>query len=1218
MATAIAEIDIGVNLIDNYLYLMDSPVTQDPDGRFLVVQNPAVLQSGSGQASELLTVDGDGQLVHYIPDTNSNSGWSKIVVPDCTPPDYGQRDSATSSTIIRLAGYYDQGGILNVLAYFPTSQGNEPSCATWMQRATDGTWSNATAILSNNAKNALACTYQTDVYVDGNGRGYFYGVSALIGDGGFFIATYDAGADKIDLIYSYDLDDFPPSPGLSEQAAFRMAAGSGGSDVTILWVDTPRGSSNTEIYYQGATITFGHLNTTFAWSNGNTLDPQVLKPGLGVFGVSDLIALPGSYGADAIILRDAAEVLYVVSGYNTASPAITPLTGGAEQPAGAVAATVGQDSNGVLTVFAIETGSTNLWYLQQQEAGGSFGTWVNLAGTLTTIASPATMTFGPELFAVDLSCDIYHQARTLADQVWVTRKVAEPSPSSPDNDQPQNIAGYNMEITALDDTGAPIPLAIVYVAADHPATIVVNCLSYHTDTNTLVPVQTDPNGQATVTYQAVDLKPPQFTMSSNADGSGVTRWCQSDVVQTDDPPPTPPATSVSAQLTSATTETLTSNGLIDPSYSDPSQAVQAINAAGPWMNPNTAAAGAVDTSRITVPHWSLDFTAPEGPRFRILSEAEAEVMRENALGSSGLLGDACHFFKNAWHELQSFSASLVGDVLTVILNGEKWTIQTLKQAGDALETVFTRIMQGLKDLYQLLKDVLDWLKMLFEWSDILNTHNVLREATNSIFQNIQSSMSGAEAEFQAWFQTLKGTVKDAFSQLGVFEQTTFNEFVNAASQGQAAPPVLTASGNVLDGDTQKQTYKQHSARCNFAHRQALSSYGNNSVTTTGGPQLGATTVTMDSIVTAFNKDINQDTFSTLSKDLQSFFENPAAFFDNGITTFCEDGAEDLVNYVIDAADDIVEAAIQDMETAVEAYLSLINATIHVPILSWIYKYEITGSIADPGDDLTALDLICLVNAIPATILCKVVAGHAPFTSSSAGVIKQYGMPWPSAPFLNADGVSTGQGLGGEMPTEMAEVLYWLQLVGVFVQLIGGALCDGIGDAFAVNEMEEVEKSPEAKWVSGINVVSSILLYGIGAPWPQFYKTTSELTITDKAILSSWAWNAVPLVVNVVCLASEQVEVKFQQGYGPILASCLSVVSEGLGIWAAVEMATHESEGYNDYEVAAAVTSNISGCCKFFILGGDDMLYVLLPVDFFTAVANLILSVFAWSEETQPS
>jgi hypothetical protein len=154
MTTAIAEIDIGVNLIDNYLYVMDSPVVQDPDGRFLVVQNPSLLQAASGQASELLTVDGDGNLVHYMPDTKSNSGWAKTVVSGCTPPDYGQRDESTASTILRLAGYYDQGGVLNVLAYFPTSQGNEPSCATWMQKGTDGTWSNATSILSDNAKNA--------------------------------------------------------------------------------------------------------------------------------------------------------------------------------------------------------------------------------------------------------------------------------------------------------------------------------------------------------------------------------------------------------------------------------------------------------------------------------------------------------------------------------------------------------------------------------------------------------------------------------------------------------------------------------------------------------------------------------------------------------------------------------------------------------------------------------------------------------------------------------------------------------------------------------------------------------------------------------------------------------------------------------------------------------------------------------------------------------
>lgn len=1218
MATPIADIDIGVNLIDNYLYVMDSPVVQDPDGRFLVVQNPATLKSSTGQASELLTVDGDGNLVHYIPDTKSNSGWSKTAVPNCTPPAYGLRDTDTSTTILRLAGFYDQGGILNVLVYFSTSKGDEPSCATWMQKAVDGTWSNATGILSKNAKNALACTYQTDVYVDANGRGYFYGVSAYVSGGGFFIAAYDATADKIDLIFSYDLQDFLPAPGLTEQAAFRMAAGSSGNDVTILWVDTPKGGSNTEIYYQGATITYGRVNTTFAWSNGNTLSPAVFKPAVGTFSVGDLKCLPGAFGADAVLLRNGSDVLYLVSGYNSAKPALTPLTGGTEQPTGSIAATIGQDANGVMNIFAIEKGTTNLWYLQQQQAGGGFGTWVNLAGTYSTIASPSSMAFGPELFAVDLSYDIYHQARTLADQVWITGKVAEPSPSSADNDQPQNIAGFNMEVTALDDTGAPIPNAIVYLGADHPATVVINSLSYCSDTATRVPVETDPNGQATITYQAVDLKPPQFTLSSNADGSGVTKWCQSDVVQDDDPA-TPPATSVSSQLSNATQQQLTDNNLIDSSYSDPSCAVKAINAAGSWMNPNHANAGMIDTSRIAVKHWTLDFTAKDGPQFKVLSDAEADALRQNALGSSGVFGDACHFFKNAWDKLETFSASVKDDVLTVVLNGASWAIQTVKQAGDALETVFTRIMQGLKDLYQILKDVLDWLKMLFEWSDILNTHNVLKAVINSTFDNIEGSMSGAEKEFNAWFQTLKSDVAAAFKDLGQFGDQTFNEFVNGISDPKGPKAKSGSTSNVLDGTSQKQTYKAHSARCNFAHRQVLSSYGNKSVTPLSASAAPATTVSMDSIIAAFNKDIDQTTFNSKSESLQKFLQNPSELFDNGIANFCETGIEDLCTYVLDAADDIVDAAIDEIEDALTAYMSLVNASIHIPILSWIYKYEITGSVTHPGDDLTVLDLICLVNAIPATILCKLVTDRAPFTSSSAGVIKQYGMPWPSAPFLSAEGDTLAGGKPvGDMPSEMQEVLYWLQLAGVFVQLFGGALCDGIGDAYAVNEMEEEEKSEVATWVSGINVVSQICLYGIGAPWPQFYKSASELTITDKAILASWAWSTVPIVIDVVCLASEKVQVKFESGYGPVLAGCLGVISEGFGIWTAVEMASHESEGYDGYSIAEGFTGNISASCKFLILGGDDTLYVLLPVDFFTAVANLMLAEFSWSEETPPS
>ena len=124
---------------------------------------------------------------------------------------------------------------------------------------------------------------------------------------------------------------------------------------------------------------------------------------------------------------------------------------------------------------------------------------------------------------VDLTYNVHHEARTLADQVWVTRRVAKPPSATADKDEPKNTASYNIEVAALDDTGAPVPSAVVHLSADHPVTIVINNLSFHTDASTSVAVPTDGNGQATATFEAVGVQAPRFTLSSNADGTGVTQ-----------------------------------------------------------------------------------------------------------------------------------------------------------------------------------------------------------------------------------------------------------------------------------------------------------------------------------------------------------------------------------------------------------------------------------------------------------------------------------------------------------------------------------------------------------------------------------------------------------------------------------------------------------------------------------------------------------------------
>src|SRR5581483_3691975 len=59
-----------------------------------------------------------------------------------------------------------------------------------------------------------------------------------------------------------------------------------------------------------------------------------------------------------------------------------------------------------------------------------------------------------------------------------------------------------------------------------------------------------------------------------------------------------------------------------------------------------------------------------------------------------------------------------------------------------------------------------------------------------------------------------------------------------------------------------------------------------------------------------------------------------------------------------------------------------------------YKYAITGTIFNPGDDLTTLDVLCLIFAVPVTILYKVLYNDsAPFNSDDVTAV-QNGLAWP--------------------------------------------------------------------------------------------------------------------------------------------------------------------------------------------------------------------------------
>jgi len=83
----------------------------------------------------------------------------------------------------------------------------------------------------------------------------------------------------------------------------------------------------------------------------------------------------------------------------------------------------------------------------------------------------------------------------------------------------------------------------------------------------------------------------------------------------------------------------------------------------------------------------------------------------------------------------------------------------------------------------------------------------------------------------------------------------------------------------------------------------------------------------------------------------------------------------LAGFVLKSAQNMMDLAIDIMKTVAEAMISALNQPIRIPILSKFYKDLV-------GEELSIMDLCCLVAAIPSTVIFKAITNKAPFGSES--------------------------------------------------------------------------------------------------------------------------------------------------------------------------------------------------------------------------------------------
>ena len=290
--------------------------------------------------------------------------------------------------------------------------------------------------------------------------------------------------------------------------------------------------------------------------------------------------------------------------------------------------------------------------------------------------------------------------------------------------------------------------------------------------------------------------------------------------------------------------------------------------------------------------------------------------------------------------------SLVEDVA-----GKVWhfVVKIADQVYSSLLDAVEKVVGAIEWIYNLIKtaieDLIQFLEFLFEWNDILRTHRVMKNTFIQLTQHSVDSLQGYKADIAAVFKALQNDV---------------NKWANIPSFGQT-PAGTTASTPALAG--------QHSAPANLGlhHYQ-----GNAANATSSFTPASLTTSIFQDLLDLLNQEEATLTgaYSAIKTDIIEQFN------DLSVTQIIQKFVAIVADTLLQTAENILLAVVDVFVQLTAGLIELLTEPLDIPVLSWLYQ-ELTG------DQLSFLDVICLIGAIPATIVYKLAGGSAPFPANDA-------------------------------------------------------------------------------------------------------------------------------------------------------------------------------------------------------------------------------------------
>ncbi|MBZ4419873.1 hypothetical protein [Myxococcus sp. RHSTA-1-4] len=559
---------------------------------------------------------------------------------------------------------------------------------------------------------------------------------------------------------------------------------------------------------------------------------------------------------------------------------------------------------------------------------------------------------------------------------WQNTDMVLPSPGNG-----QQFACYTTVVRFTDTQGAPLIGQTVQLNASEWAHVLVNGYWTDLDTSTPVEVKTDSSGTVTLINKVSDVGTPMYRISASFLAEPVTA----------DP---------SAELRANLAQKLQASDLSDwkkqdgtpvvPPGTDPALVSQIQDSLKQLMaNMDSLPA---DGSAAPAP----SSTAPSAPA----PKAQALVVRPMSFSVLGDVGNAIETAAgDVLQALESAAGAVYEYVIQPVASAASNLLQFFVKIG---EQVLTFVIRTLSEALQLISwlfqqltvligDLISLLGFLFSWGDILNTQRLLETMTQDVILWAGGTLKEAGPAIGAFFDSLIAGWDDVVTQaMGLQDvslgQVTMQAQSSASSGQQSALSCLNTSpggtfstyqvthGGLADTELSPSENPLVQAVLDFAQ--------------TAVAILGDVAGTVKEVLGNLQKMLQQGTFT-----LKGFVELLAGEAVQALLL----AARDLLVGLCAVVTDIAQAMVQD----------LLLRPVNIPLISWLYK-ELTGE-----DSLTMLGALCLLAAIPVTIVYKLLTGEAPVQEQEVAQLKQADsraklMPWRARPtsFLALDAQDT--------------------------------------------------------------------------------------------------------------------------------------------------------------------------------------------------------------------